>query len=80
MSESTEDDKVIYQDPENGIAKSVGYPDAGETVTLRDGSGEATVERVDRRRHFPVILTESVYPAVPKRMIVEYSRRVDDAE
>lgn len=32
------------------------------------------VERVDRCWHFWVILTKSVYLAVPKRMIVKYSK------
>jgi hypothetical protein len=70
----------LYHDAENGIAEAVGYPECGETVTLRDGYGEATVARVDRRRHFPVILDDAPFPAVPKRTIVEYSERVDNGE
>ena len=75
---SEQDEAGVYHDPENGIAESVGYPEVGETVTLRGGHGEATVERVDRRRHDPVILRDAPFPAVQKRTIVEYSERVDD--
>ena len=76
MSEQGDDE--VYHDPENGIAESVQYPEAGETVTLRGGYGEATVARVDRRRIFPVILEDAPFPSVAKRTIVEYGERVHD--
>jgi|GEM_PF-792406 hypothetical protein len=80
MSGVDQVDRAVYQSPENGIAEAVCYPKSGETVTLRGGYGEATVARVDRRRHFPVILDDAPFPAVPKRTIVEYSQRVENAE
>lgn len=68
-----------YLDSVNGIAEAISYPDAGEEVTLRGDGGTAVVERVDRRRNFPVILNKNhPFRTVRKRTIVEYSQRVEE--
>lgn len=77
-----ESDGEIYHNAVNGIAESVHYPEAGETVTLRSNAESdretVTVERVDRRRTLPIILKEHVYGSVARRTIVEYSKRVEN--
>lgn len=65
-----------YLEPVNGIAEAISFPDAGEEVTLRTGE-TATVARVDRRRHHPVILENHPFRNVKKRTIREYSKKVE---
>jgi len=73
--QSTDATERRYLETVNGIAEAISYPNAGEEVTLRTGES-ATVERVDRRRHHPVILKQHPFGMVQKRTIREYSRRV----
>jgi len=70
-------DDRIYTEPVNGIAEAVDFPEAGEEITIRKGIGKVTVERVDRRHNQPIMLEDSIFPAVTKRMTVEYSKRVE---
>ena len=70
-----------FLEPVNGIAEAISWPEAGEEVTLRGRGETVEVERVDRRRNFPVILKANhPFRAVQKRTLVEYSQRTEELE
>jgi len=80
MSGVDQVDRAVYQSPENGIAEAVCYPKSGETVTLRGGLRRGYCRPRRPPPALPSHTRRRPFPAVPKRTIVEYSQRVENAE